>query len=338
MSARKHPMKHVPAVLSRLILACAVLLTAAPQAWGQAVPTSGTPTRIVIGFPPGGALDQLARVLAEQLRASTGQTVLVDNRPGASTRVAIESVKQAAPDGRTILIASTAPFVIFPMTYRRLGYDVDKDFMPLAHLVNVPTMVSTGANQPYRTLQQYVAWLRNHPDQNSVGVTALGGILHFALLQLGKNIGVPLKVVSYKGGSQLATDTIGGHVPIGADALSSQVELHRAGRLRILGVSGQRRFPALADVPSLKEAGVNAFDYANASYGAYVPAGTPRETVEALERALLAAVSKQEVQAQLLRLGLEPTGLAGTDLKKMLHAEREFWRPIVEASGFRNEE
>jgi len=314
------------------------MILAAPLASAQSPAASGAPVRIIIGFPPGGALDQLARVLAEQLRGASGDTVLVENRPGASTRIAIEAVKQASPDGKTILIASTAPFVIFPMTYKRLAYDVDKDFTPVAHLVNVPTMVSAGVNQPYQTLPQYLAWVRSHPKENGVGVTSLGGILHFAILQLGKNIGVPLNVVAYKGGSQLATDIIGGHVRIGTDALSSQLELHRAGRLRILGVSGHRRISSLPDVPTLKEAGVDAFDHANASYGAYLPAGTPRDVVDTLERLLIATVNKPQVQAQLARLGLEPTGLPGTELKKMLQAERGFWRPIVESSGFTNED
>ena len=322
-----------------LALTAAALFACIAPASAQAPAASQSPVRIVIGFPPGGATDNLARVLADQLRNSTGETVVVENRPGASSRLAIESVKRASPDGKTILIASTAPFVIFPMTYKRpLGYDVDKDFVPVAHLVNIPTMVSTGPNQPYKTLPEYIAWLREHPGQNSVGLNSLGGILHFALLQLGKNIGVPLNLVAYKGGAQLATDTVGGHIRLGTDALASQLELHRGGKLRIMAVSGNRRFPSLPDVPTLKEAGVDAFDYASASFGAYLPAGTPRQIVDNLERALLAAMRKPQVQAQLASLGLEPTGLPGTELARMLQAERKFWQPIVESSGFKNED
>jgi tripartite-type tricarboxylate transporter receptor subunit TctC len=305
---------------------------------GPAGAAAAMPVKLVVGFPPGGALDILARAIADQMRIAGGETVIVENRPGASTRIAIDFVKRANPDGRTILLASTAPFVIFPMTYRHLDYDVDRDFIPVAGLVDVPTVVSAAADQPYKTLPEYVAWVRNHPDQGSFGMTSLGGALHFSVLGMAKAIGVPLVAVPYKGGAPLATDIIGSQIPIGTDALASQLELHRAGKLRILGVSGLKRNRWLPEVPTLKESGIDAFDHANASYGAYVPAGTPREVVARLERMLVAAVGDPRVQAQLAGIGLEPTGQPGTELARSLRAERVFWRPIVESSGFKSED
>ena len=127
-------------------------------------------------------------------------------------------------------------------------------------------------------------------------------------------------------------------LPIGTDALASQLELHRAGKVRILAVSGTRRNRALPDVPTLKEAGIDGFDHANAWYGAYVPAGTPPAVVQRLERAFIAAVGQPQVRAQLARVGLEPTGLDGAAAGNTLRAERRFWRPIVEASGFKSED
>ena len=129
---------------------------------------TNTPIRLVVGFPPGGALDNLARSLAEELRATLKEPVLVENRPGASTRISIEAVKTARPDGRTILIGATPAFVLFPMTYARLSYDVDKDFIPVAHLANVPSVVSTGANQPFKSIPEYVAWIKKNPSRASV--------------------------------------------------------------------------------------------------------------------------------------------------------------------------
>jgi tripartite-type tricarboxylate transporter receptor subunit TctC len=224
------------------------------------------------------------------------------------------------------------------MTYRRLDYDFERDFVPVAHLVDVPTVVSTSASSPYQNMGQYVAWVRANPERSGVGLTSLGGLLHFSILAMSKTIGVPLNPVSYKGGAPLATDLVGGHVPIGTDALASQLELHRAGKVRILGVSGMRRNRALPDVPTLKEAGIDGFDHANAWYGAYVPAGTPAAEVQRLERALIAAVNQPQVQAQLARMGLEPTGRDGAAAANLLRTERTFWRPVVEASGFRADE
>jgi len=336
-------MKTIPKKIVRAAAAVAVVLGLAHTPAHAQSPAAGgadakAPMKLIVGFPPGGPLDTLARALAEQLRTTMGETVLVDNRPGASTRISIDLAKRAPADGRTVLLASSAPFIMFPMTYKRLDYDVDRDFIPVAHLVDVPTVVSTSASSPYQNINQYVAWVRSHPERGSVGLTSLGGLLHFSILAMSKTIGVPLNPVAYKGGAPLATDLVGGHVPIGTDALASQLELHRAGKVRILAVSGTRRNRALPDVPTLKEAGIDGFDHANAWYGAYVPAGTPPAVVQRLERALIAAVGQPQVQAQLARVGLEPTGLDGATAAKRLRTERTFWRPIVEASGFKSEE
>ena len=299
---------------------------------------STEPLKLVVGFAPGGALDTLARAVAEQLRKSTGQPVLVENRPGASTRLSIDYVKKAPPDGNTVLLASTAPFVIFPMTYKRVNYDVERDFIPVAHLVQFPSVLSTSAAKPYKTLPQYIEWIKAHPGDGWVGLTSLGGGLHFSVLAMSKEIGVPLNPVPYKGGAPLVTDLIGGQVPLGTDALASHLELHRGGKVRILAVSGTRRNKLLPDVPTVKEAGIKGFDHATFSYSAYVPAGTPPAVIKRLERALVSAVNERGVYAQLMSLGLEPTGLDGPTVRKQLRDERAFWKPVVEASGFKSEE
>lgn len=314
------------------------LLLGASITLAGAAAHADAPIRLVIGFPPGGALDSLARSLAEDMRTTLKEPVLVENRPGASTRISIEAVKAARPDGRTILLGSTPPFVLFPMTYARLNYDVDKDFLPVAHLAIVPSVLSAGAGQPFKTVPEYVAWIKKNPAGASVGLTNLGGGLHFSVLQLSKAIGVPLAPVTYKGGAPLATDLVGGHVPLSADALASQLELHRAGKLRVLGVAGTRRLSWLPDVPTIKESGYDAFDRANAAYAAFVPAGTPKDVAARLEAALLAAMRNPQVRAQVDRMGLEPTGLPGAEVTRIMNEDRAYWRPIVKASGFRSED
>jgi len=311
----------------------ALPVSAQPPAAAPAVPL-----RLIVGFPPGGALDMLARAVAEQLRAAGEAQVLVENKPGASTRISIDHVRTAAPNGRTVLLSSNAPLVIFPMTYRSLTYDVDRDFIPVAHLAEVPTVISAAADQPYRSLRDYIAWARENPTRATVGLTSLGGALHFAVLGTASELGIPLTPVPYKGGAAIVTDLIGGHVSLSTDALASQLALHRSGRVRILAVSGTKRLAALPDVPTASEAGVKAFDHANAAYGAYVPAGTPPDVVRKLESALMAAVRSPQVKEALNRGGLVATGLPGKDLGRILEEERRSWRPIVQASGFRSEE
>jgi tripartite-type tricarboxylate transporter receptor subunit TctC len=334
-------MKSIWSLLSAAWIATIAAVAASPaQAQAQTQPSSGalsSPLRLVVGFPPGGALDTLARALAEQLRLGGEGPVIVDNRPGAATQISIEHVKRSPPDGKTVLLSSNAPLVIFPMTYRQLSYDVDRDFIPVAHLAEVPSVISAGADRPYKTLQEYAKWVRANPSQASVGLTSLGGVLHFAVLGMSKTVGVPLNPVPYKGGAALVTDLIGGHVPLGTDALASQLELHRSGKVRILAVSGTRRNPSLPDVPTAREAGLDAFEHATASYSAFVPAGTPAEVVQRLERAFVAAMQQPQVRNAMSRAGLEATGLPGATVARTLSAEREFWRPLVQASGFRSE-
>lgn len=322
-------------------LAAAVLLTfvAVLPVSAQRPPAApAAALRLVVGFAPGGALDILARTVAEQLRAGGEEQVLVENKPGASTRISIDYVRTAAPNGRTVLLSSNAPLVIFPMTYRSLNYDLDRDFIAVAHLAEVPTVVSTGADRPHRSLQDYIAWARAHPTEANVGLTSLGGALHFAVLGMGRELGLPLAPIPYKGGAPLVNDLVGGQVSLATDALASQLELHRSGRVRILAVSGLTRNAALPDIPTLHEAGIKAFDHANAAYGAYVPVGTPPDVVRKLESALIAAMRKPQVKEALSRVGLGATGLPGQDLRRVLDEERRFWRPIVQASGFRGED
>jgi len=323
------------------VAAFAAVVAAGPagaQTQAPAATAGANPLRLVVGFPPGGALDTLARALAEQLRLGGEDQVIVENRPGASTRISIEHVKRSPPNGKTVLLSSNAPLVLFPMTYRQLAYDVDRDFIPVAHLAEVPTVISAGADRPYRTLQEYVSWVRANPSQASVGLTSLGGTLHFATLGMAKTVGVPLNPVAYKGGAPLVADLIGGHVPLSTDALASQLELHRAGKVRILAVSGTRRNASLPDVPTAREAGIDAFDRANASYSAFVPAGTPAEVVARLERAFVAAMQQPQVRNLMTRTGLEATGLPGAMVSRTLSEERAYWRPLVQASGFRSDE
>jgi tripartite-type tricarboxylate transporter receptor subunit TctC len=329
--------------LSKRRLAAPALLAllaafALPAAAQRPASAPAAPLRLVVGFPPGGALDMLARAVAEQLRATGEEQVLVENKPGASTRISIDYVRTSAPNGRTVLLSSNAPLVIFPMTYRSLTYDLDRDFVPVAHLAEVPTVISAAADRPYRSLRDYITWVREDPARGSVGLTSLGGLLHFSVLGMARELGVTLTPVPYKGGAPLVTDLVGGHVPLSTDALASQLELHRSGKVRILAVSGTKRVAALPDVPTVREAGVNAFDHANAAYGAYVPAGTPPDVVQKLESALMAALRSPQVKEAVNRGGLVATGLPGKDLGRILEEERRFWRPIVQASGFRSED
>lgn len=318
--------------LCALAVAGLTALAASPAA-----AQSGDVTRIVVGFPPGGALDSLARIMADKLRDSIGGTILVDNKPGASARIALLAVKNAAPDGKTILMSSPSPVSIFPLTYSKLGYDPDKDLIPLAHLAEVRVVASTGTKQPFKTIEEYVSWVKDKPAEQGVGLVTMGSPIHFGLLSMGKTTGVPLTPIPYKGSPPILTDLVGGALPLSIDTIGGQMELYRAGKIRFLGVSGAQRSPFFPEVPTLKEAGLPGFEVASSWFGAFLPAGTPPATVARLEKAFIEAAQDPEVRAKMELLAMEMTGLSGEKLRQTIQKERAYWKPIAATSGFKGD-
>lgn len=294
-------------------------------------------TRIVVGFAPGGVADALARVMADKIRTQVGGTVLVENKTGASARLAVQAVKAAPPNGKTILISSPSPISIFPLTYSKLGYDPDKDLIPVAHLAQVRLVASSGVGQPYKTMAEYVAWVKKNPGGQGVGLVTMGSPTHFGLLAMAKSIGVPLTPIPYKGTPPIITDLVGGSLPLSIDAIGAQMELYKAGKIRFLGVTGTERSPFFPEVPTLKEAGISGFEEASSWFAAFVPAGTPAATVSMLEKALIDATKNPEVRAKMATLAMEMTGYSGDRLRKMIQSERAHWKPIAEASGFKGD-
>ncbi|MFD2376343.1 tripartite tricarboxylate transporter substrate-binding protein [Ottowia pentelensis] len=216
---------------------------------------SNTPVKLLVGFPPGGSIDLTARLVSEKLAAALGTTVIVENRAGAGGRLAAAVLKSAPPDGRTIMLAPSAPIVIAPYTFRKLNYDPKTDFAPVAKLVNLPLAIAVGGDSPIKTLADLTAWYKAHPRQAAFGTSAAGSQLHFLGLMYGQAIHMELTHVAYQGGAPLVTDLIGGQIPAGVDQFP--LEFYKSGKIRLLATSSPERSPLLPDVPTFKEQGVN---------------------------------------------------------------------------------
>lgn len=296
---------------------------------------SNQPLKIIIGFPAGGALDNLARAMAEKLRTDLGKTVIVDNKPGASTHIALMTVKRSPPDGTTILISPAPPFVTHPLTYDKLQFDPDKDLIPVAHLADTPLVATTSANNPYSSMREYLDWVKKNPKETGVGMVSMGGVLHFGVLQLNQEWGLNLTPIAYKGAPPMLTDEIGGVLPVGMDTVASAAELEKAGKIKYLGVPGMERTKLLPNVPTLKEQGVPGFEQASSWYAAYVPMGTPQAVVSQLEKAMIHIVKDPAFTAKMAQLGMVTTGRLGVEVATLIKAQRETSRPIVEKSGYR---
>lgn len=289
--------------------------------------------RIVVGFAPGGSVDVVARMLADKLRVSLGQNVIIDNKPGAGGRVAMTELKRAAPDGQTVALSPSGAMVIQPWLYANLGYDPVKDFTPIARVVTFDFAVTAGPGAPQGDLRSVLAWMRANPAKANYATSGAGTVPHFAGMMLGQSAGVQIAHVAYRGGAPAAQDLIAGQVPLMVDTASETIEHHKAGKVRILAVTGEQRSKALPEVPTLKEQGVNMA--ADAFFGLYGPAGMAADAVARIDRAVAEALRAPDVQDRIQALGLVPAHGASADLASTQVAHLRKWEAPIKASGFK---
>ncbi len=239
--------------LRRTLLA---LATFAAAALPLAAAAQAATTKIVVGFPPGGSADVLARLMAEAMTPALG-TVIVENKPGAAGRLAINAVKAAKPDGQTLLLVPSGPMVMFPHVYKKLEFDPAKDFTPVSLLARFQFGIAAGPASPAKTMAEMIALAKTKPDAATYGTAGQGTAPHFLGVMLEQTTGVPFLHVPFQGGAPANTALVGGHVGYKIDVVSETAELHRAGKVRVIAVTGPERDPQVPEVPTLKEQGVD---------------------------------------------------------------------------------
>jgi tripartite-type tricarboxylate transporter receptor subunit TctC len=291
--------------------------------------------RILVGFPPGGSADVIARLLAEKMRGPLGQNVIIDNKPGAGGRVALNELKRAAPDGLTLCVSPSGALVIQPWLYTNLGYDPVKDFTAISQVSTFDFAVTAGPGAPAGDLKAVMAWMKANPGKANYATSGAGTVPHFAGQLLGQATGVTLTHVAYRGGAPAAQDLIGGQVPLMVDTASETIEHHKSGKVRILAVTGDRRSKALPDVPTLKEQGINM--EADAFFGLYGPAGMAPDVVARIDRAVADALRSPEVQDKIYAFGLVPNHAGSAALAATQAAHLKRWEAPIKASGFKAE-
>ena len=290
--------------------------------------------RIIVGFPAGGGTDTIARILAERLRGTYASAVLVENKPGAAARIGVEYVKNAEPDGSVMLFTPDFPIVLYPASYRSLNYDPVKDFIAVAPAAKSMLTFNVGPAVPdsVKTLRDFVQWCRDNPGKATFATTAAGGTPHFVGVMLANAAGVAITPVHYRGGAPALQDLLGGHVPASVNPTSESLPHAKSGTLRMLAVSGSRRSPFLADVPTMREQGYDVV--VDSWLGVFVPARTPPDVVQALSGAIREAVKSAEMVDNLAKVGNEPTFQTPEDFAATVKADIARWGPIVKASGF----
>ena len=300
---------------------------------GAAAAQTG-PLKLLIGFPAGGSADGVARAVADKVSATLGIPVIVENKPGAGGRIAAELLKNAAADRNTVLVTPLAPVLLAPLSFRKLNFNPETDFVPVAQLAKFQIALTTGATSPHKTLAELVAWFKANPGKANYGTSAAGSQLHFLGVMLSQAIGLELTHVPYQGGAPLIIDVIGGQIPAAIDTFS--VELHKAGKVRLLATSGAARSTLVPDVPTFKEQGYPSV-VGEGWMGAYMHIRTPATILQRISEALADAARQADIKPKLEAVGLEPTGLKAAEFAAVIAADRARWKPVVEASGFRGD-
>ena len=293
----------------------------------------GPLTKIIFPFAAGGSGDMLCRQLAQYLPAALDRNFIVENRTGGDGLIGIRAVKGAAPDTATILVTTGPTMYLLPMVENEPSFDSAKDFVPVSQLARFEFVVAVSPSIGVTDFKQLVAWIRANPQKASYGVPSSGTIPHFTGWQLEKALGASMTRVPYRGSAPAINDLVAGHLPIIVTTLSDTITQHRAGGIRIVAVSGPTRSPFLADVPTLKEAGIDIV--ADGWYGMWLPAGSSPEFAKKLSAAAAEVLAKPDIREKLNGVTLIPIGSTPEELTKALAADTAFWQPIVKATGYK---
>ncbi|HZN23819.1 MAG TPA: tripartite tricarboxylate transporter substrate binding protein [Burkholderiales bacterium] len=326
------------AVLRNLAAVLVVaMLSAAAAAWAQTTSTSSGQAypsgsmRIVVPFPPGGGTDILARSLAQKLNEAWGVSVIVDNRGGANGTIGAAAVAKAPPDGHTLLVVPSG-FAVNPSIYKNLPFDATKDFAPVSQLASSPLVLVVHPSFPPRSVKELIAFLKARPDEINYGSSGNGSPPHLATELFKLLTGTKMTHIPYKGAGPAAVDVIAGQIPIYFMNALQAVPHIKAGRVRALAVTSGARFPGLANLPTIAEAGVPGYAYTN-WYGLLAPAGTPRASVSKLQAEVARILNLPDVKERLSAEGALIVAGTPDEFAAFLKREMAQFAKVVKASG-----
>jgi tripartite-type tricarboxylate transporter receptor subunit TctC len=314
----------------REFTALAAAASLLPAAYAQSEKT----IRVLVGFPPGGSIDIVSRVLAEKMKDDLKANLIIENKAGAGGRVAADLLKSAPADGSVVMITPVVVPVLAPLVFSKLNYNPATDFSPVGHVCSFNFALSVPASLPVKNIAEFVAWLKANPQKANFGSPAPGSLPHFFGEMLSREAKADMVHVPFAGGAAMMNAIMGGQVSAGIDVLLEALEAHKAGKVRILATSGDKRSAVLPDVPTFKESGYPNI-VASGWFAMYAPAKTPAPAIEAMNRALNKALTNPEVLDRFGKLALEAGGGSAADLTRLEQASTARWAPVVKATGFR---
>jgi tripartite-type tricarboxylate transporter receptor subunit TctC len=317
----------------KLVFAALVALTLAPAAASaQGYPSRAI--RLIVPFPAGGATDVFGRQYAARMSTLLGQQVFIDNKTGAAGSIGAAEAARAEPNGYTALFATASVFALYNLMSKKPQFDTLKDFAPIAEVGASPVIFAVHPKVP-GDLKEVVAYAKANPGKLQYASPGTGTYLHLSMEMLKHEAGgLDITHIPYRGGAPAIADLVAGNVPMLVDAVSTSLEHHRAGRMRILAVALPKRSPLAPDIPTVDEA-LGTKGFVAALWNAVaVPAATPAEVIEKLHAATAKVMADKSFEEQLLKMGIEPTvGATPQSTREFIMKERMRWKPVVEATG-----
>ena len=321
-------------LLRRLWLALVPLWLLAPIASAQSWPAR--PVRLIAPFPPGGPIDMLARTVAEKFQLRTGQAVTVDNRPGGAGNIGIDAVAKAPADGYTWLFVPQGNITINATLIKDLPFSWDRDFTPVTLIAYAANMLVVNPQVPARDLRELLAYARANPGKLSYGSPGIGASLHLIGELIKRETGVDIVHVPYKGTTQAMQDLIGGQISMMFGAVPTLMPQVRAGKLRAIAVTTARRSATASEVPTLIEGGLKDMDIPS-WYGAMVPARTPTEVVQTIQREIAAILALPDVATRLEAQGLTAVANSPQAFAVQIQRETATWARVIREAGIKAE-
>jgi tripartite-type tricarboxylate transporter receptor subunit TctC len=301
-------------------------------AWAQNYPQHAI--EWVVPYAPGGGTDTVARALAQAMSTPLGQSIVINNKPGAATNIGAEYVARAKPDGHVVMSADTGTLAANPFIYSKLSYSAEKDLAPVGLTVRFPLILVVHPNVPAKSMKEFLAWAKAQPNGLSYATPGAGSPHHLATELFREMAGLNLSHVPYRGAAPAVQDVVAGQVPMMFVDTASGYQFISTGKLRPIGVASAKRVKNFESIPTLSEQGLKNFE-AYAWQGLVAPAGTPDEIIQVLNKALQAALNTTEVKARLQVLGLEAIPSSPKQMADYAAKERAKWGPVIKASGIK---
>ena len=315
------------------LLATAALSSGLATTAAQAQPAfPSRPLSIIVPFAAGGATDILARIVGQALATEIGQSVIIENRPGAGGNIGGQLAAKANPDGHTLFMGAVGTHAINPSLYKKMPYDPIKDLAPLTRVANVPNLLVANPQQPFKTVQELIAYAKAHPGKVNFGSSGNGTSIHLSGEMFSHMAKVDIVHVPYKGSAPAMNDLLGNQIAIMFDNMPSALQYVRAGKLNALGVTSAKRSPELPNVPTIAEAGVPGYE-ASSWFGLFVPAATPAAVQARLHAALVKVLAQPDVKKRMADQGAEVVSEKPEQFAAFIQAESRKWGQVVRASG-----